>query len=276
MKIKFLPAVLILCLSAVSFGAAESREELARAAVSADAAASAAADKELRALGKEGLDALVQAYAAEIARFSPAGETGEDWKRIAFALASVAAQKDAYASRLFWHTDLEAAKKAARAQNKPILSLRLLGNLDGCLREHDAALNWARKAGLPEAEARALGGLGDAHYLSGRMRTAYDSFRRCVDLCRQHGLGQVEVANLPMVGWSGMYTDALDRALESAGAAADMARKGSHHRAESLACSLIGKAVLAVQARTGLWLSSSSLLVTLRRSSLVPMLFTHL
>lgn len=32
--------------------------------------------------------------------------------------------------RLFWYTDLEAAKAAARATGKPILSLRLLGRLD--------------------------------------------------------------------------------------------------------------------------------------------------
>jgi len=115
-----------------------------------------------------------------------------------------------------------------------------LGDLDGCLREHGAALKWAREAGAPEAEARSLGGMGDAHYLNGQMRTAYDSFRHCVDLCRQHGLSQVEVANLPMVGWSGIYLDALDRALEIAQAAADKARKGSHYRAESMARGLAG------------------------------------
>ena len=115
-----------------------------------------------------------------------------------------------------------------------------LGNLDGCLREHDAALKWAREAGTPEAEARSLGGLGDAHYLSGRMRTAYDSFQRCVDLCRRYGLSQVEIANLPMVGWCGIYTDTLGGALETAQAAAETARKGSHYRAESQARSLAG------------------------------------
>jgi len=114
-----------------------------------------------------------------------------------------------------------------------------LGDLEGCLREHGAALKWAREAGAPEAEARSLGGLGDAHYLSGRMRTAYESFQGCVDLCRQHGLGQVEVANLPMVGWSGMYTD-LNRALKNAEGAAETAAKGRHYRAESQARSLVG------------------------------------
>ncbi len=115
-----------------------------------------------------------------------------------------------------------------------------LGDIDGCLREHGAALNWAREAGSPEAEARALGGLGDAHYLKGRMKTAHDHFQRCVELCRQHGLGQVEVANLSMIGWIGIYIDTLDRVLETAMAAADTARKGSHHRAESQARSLAG------------------------------------
>ena len=46
------------------------------------------------------------------------------------ALDAVCAQKDCAASRLFWYTDLEAAKAAAAKSRKPILSLRLLGRLD--------------------------------------------------------------------------------------------------------------------------------------------------
>jgi hypothetical protein len=42
----------------------------------------------------------------------------------------VAKQRDAYASGLYWHTDLEAAKVVAKATGKRILSLRLLGNLN--------------------------------------------------------------------------------------------------------------------------------------------------
>jgi class 3 adenylate cyclase/tetratricopeptide (TPR) repeat protein len=115
-----------------------------------------------------------------------------------------------------------------------------LGDLQGCLREHTAALKWAREAGTAEAEARALSGLGDAYYLGGRVRTAYDSFCRCVELCRQHGLHQVEVANLPMVGWTGIYIDPLSQVLQSAETAAEIARKGSHYRAEAQARSLAG------------------------------------
>jgi hypothetical protein len=39
-------------------------------------------------------------------------------------------QRDCHASQLYWHTDLEQAKAAAQKTGKPILSLRLLGNLD--------------------------------------------------------------------------------------------------------------------------------------------------
>ncbi len=46
------------------------------------------------------------------------------------ALDAVCAQKDCAASHLYWYTDLDAAREAARASGKPILSLRLLGRLD--------------------------------------------------------------------------------------------------------------------------------------------------
>jgi hypothetical protein len=61
----------------------------------------------------------------------------------------------------------------------------LLGNLcfprsdiDGCLREHGMALEMARRAGAGELEAMALGGLGDAEYVRGRMVSAHDRFRQ--------------------------------------------------------------------------------------------------
>jgi hypothetical protein len=45
-------------------------------------------------------------------------------------LDRVCAQKDCHASRLYWYTDLEEAKAAARASGRPILSLYMLGRLD--------------------------------------------------------------------------------------------------------------------------------------------------
>jgi hypothetical protein len=45
-------------------------------------------------------------------------------------LDRVCAQKDCHASRLYWYTDLDEAKAAARRTGRPILSLHLLGRLD--------------------------------------------------------------------------------------------------------------------------------------------------
>ena len=77
-----------------------------------------------------------------------------------------------------------------------------LGNIDGCREEHERGLGYARRSGSPEAEARALGGLADAAYAQGRMRTAFEQFSRCVALSREHGFGRIEVANRSMVGAS--------------------------------------------------------------------------
>lgn len=106
----------------------------ARDAVSDDAALRASALKSLREAGPAGLDALFAEYAGEVQRrlSSPAAGARRDdseWAKIAEAIDSVSQQRDAFASRLYWHTDLEEAKRAARASGKPILSLRLLGKL---------------------------------------------------------------------------------------------------------------------------------------------------
>lgn len=77
---------------------------------------------ELRAQGQAGVDTLAEAAAKLTDR--------EDIKRARLALDSVCRQRDCYASRLYWFTDLDAAKAEAKRRGKPILSLRLLGNLD--------------------------------------------------------------------------------------------------------------------------------------------------
>jgi hypothetical protein len=46
------------------------------------------------------------------------------------SLDAICQQRDCHASRLYWYTDLDQAKAAAQQSGKPILSLRLLGNLD--------------------------------------------------------------------------------------------------------------------------------------------------
>lgn len=93
---------------------------LAVAALSADAAAAPAAVADLRRAGPDAVPALLAAQAEH-----PVGDA-----RFRARLDEVCAQHDCAASRLFWYTDLEQAKAAARRTDRPILSLRLLGRLD--------------------------------------------------------------------------------------------------------------------------------------------------
>jgi tetratricopeptide (TPR) repeat protein len=105
------------------------------------------------------------------------------------------------------------------------------GNIDGCLQEHALSRELAQQAVSAELEAAALGGLGDAEYARGRMSSANKHFRRCIDLCGQHGLGRTEVANRSMVPNTGIYLLELRTALEeSRAAAAAAARVGPSSR----------------------------------------------
>jgi hypothetical protein len=128
-RTSYLAAIALLVFVSAVYPATRT-EELAINAASTDAAASSAAIRELREMGPTGLEALFAKYAVEVAKYSATGDGGENWPRIANALDTVGMQKDDYASHLYWYTDLDAAKRAASLQNKPILSLRLLGNLN--------------------------------------------------------------------------------------------------------------------------------------------------
>ncbi|PYS48793.1 MAG: hypothetical protein DMF68_12005 [Acidobacteria bacterium] len=126
--------VALLCLSltfATSAPASERTDALARLAVSENRSEAASAITELREMGPEGLRILFDAYADEISR-ARAGLTvnEEAWQRLSAALDSVSQQRNSYASGLYWYTDFEKAKAAAKQSGKPILSLRLLGNLN--------------------------------------------------------------------------------------------------------------------------------------------------
>ncbi len=116
---------------------------LAKNAVSDDPKVADAAIFRLRNQGPQGLKALFDAYADEIKKhalqesFSVTAVNAaklddpdeKAWQRIRTALDEVSGQRDCHASRLFWYTDLEQAKAAAKREGKPILSLRLLGRL---------------------------------------------------------------------------------------------------------------------------------------------------
>ncbi|BAZ39767.1 hypothetical protein NIES4101_57230 [Calothrix sp. NIES-4101] len=75
----------------------------------------------LRKQGASGLEKFLKTHAQELKNPSP---------QIRAALDTLCQQRDCHASKLYWYTDLEQAKAAAKASGKPILSLRLLGRLD--------------------------------------------------------------------------------------------------------------------------------------------------
>src|SRR5687767_553990 len=146
MRIKLLALLLVFAsvnfVTSVNFAAAASNnnrsamEALAFKSVSVDSEESEQAIAALRAEGQAGLQAFLSAHADKLKSnrldlSSPVSQKEDpEWERLRAALDQLCKQKDCYGSRLYWHTDIEQAKAAARASGKPILSLRLLGNLD--------------------------------------------------------------------------------------------------------------------------------------------------
>ncbi|MBA3767787.1 MAG: hypothetical protein H0W99_12530 [Acidobacteria bacterium] len=141
---RFKSFLLILLLVGFSFGFAQGEataaaasptpEALARLVVSENPSESAPAIKALREMGAAGLRALFDVYRDDISRHAldaaTAADTSPEWRRLTAALDSVSQQRNSYASGLYWYTDFEQAKRAAKSSGKPILSLRLLGNLN--------------------------------------------------------------------------------------------------------------------------------------------------
>jgi hypothetical protein len=84
------------------------------------AALAAPETAELRARGPAGLEAVLARYD----RADP-----QDRAALAAQVDAVAGQRYATVSRLYWYTELDQAKRAARALRRPILALRMLGDL---------------------------------------------------------------------------------------------------------------------------------------------------
>lgn len=124
--------LLFLLVSSQTLNAKTNLETLALNAVSEDAAQSASAIAELRTQGPAGLKALFRFYAKEIDEqvSNPLLAPTPEWKQLSAALDAASQQKDSYLSGLYWYTDFDQAKAAARTAGKPILSLRLLGKLN--------------------------------------------------------------------------------------------------------------------------------------------------
>lgn len=110
-----------------------------------------------------------------------------------------------------------------------------LGRFDGCLKAHQEAYQHAQEAHSPLEIARALGGLGDAHYQRGNMITARKHFAQCVKEAREHGLIGVLLANLPMLGLTQVYCGDAATGRASLQEGLEIARRVGDLRSELIA-----------------------------------------
>ncbi len=115
-------------------GPADGLDRLADLALAENPALAESSITALRAAGPAGLDAMLRRQADEITGLRDAlaehAAVTPRQQRLRAALDRVARQRDAFSAGLYWHTDFTQARKAAAAAGRPILSLRLLGNLD--------------------------------------------------------------------------------------------------------------------------------------------------
>ena len=116
-----------------------------------------------------------------------------------------------------------------------------LGKVDACADAHRQGLDFARQAGSAEAEARSLGGIGDAAYMGGQMASAHRHFKDCVALCKKNGFGRIEVPNATMAGWTLYFLNDLHGSLAALSEAVDSSKRIGDRRSElvSLTCVLM-------------------------------------
>jgi tetratricopeptide (TPR) repeat protein len=118
------------------------------------------------------------------------------------------------------------------------------GELDLCLDSHRRALDHARQGESLEDVVRAFGGIGDAQYQRGRMRSAAAEFRRCVELAEQNLMAGLRLAYLPMVAVTDIYMGDLDAAIATCEAALADAIEQRDRRALLLTEGVLGSARL--------------------------------
>ncbi|MBO9447451.1 adenylate/guanylate cyclase domain-containing protein [Ruegeria sp. R14_0] len=106
------------------------------------------------------------------------------------------------------------------------------GDIAGCEAGHQQSIRYAKRIGSTEGEAKGLGGLGDAAYVAGRMRTSHDMLSRCVEISRENGYGRTEVANAAQICHTKIYLLELKEAFEQARRTIDAAHRVGHDRAE--------------------------------------------
>jgi class 3 adenylate cyclase/tetratricopeptide (TPR) repeat protein len=79
------------------------------------------------------------------------------------------------------------------------------GRAADCALSHERALTEARRAGSVEGEARAWGGLGDAHHMRGAFHSSRAAFAKCVETAAANGLREIECDHLPMLAMAAVF-----------------------------------------------------------------------
>jgi len=110
-----------------------------------------------------------------------------------------------------------------------------LGRTQDCTAQHRLALDWARRAASPADEAAALGGLGDAYFLEGKLYSALEQFERCVVVSREQGLGRTLAANIPMVAICALLLGEIPRGEAAAREALEITDRSGSWRAKIIA-----------------------------------------
>ncbi|GJL82430.1 MAG: hypothetical protein DHS20C01_20640 [marine bacterium B5-7] len=113
-----------------------------------------------------------------------------------------------------------------------------LGNLEGCIEQHGRSLEYAKELGSLERQARAIGGLGDAHYLRGEMKTATARFIECCKISERNGFVFQDAANRAMIGWSRLYELEIEQAYDNAMDGIQLCIRCGHLRGQMIAESL--------------------------------------
>ena len=193
---------------------AQRSRELARAAP--DLCAAFASIGEVN-LTRGRTDDAIAAFRESVDLAASSGERARGWLGLAASLRIVDRYDEALGA--LEHAEHAAADEADPRRMAQLWTLRgnlhfPRGEIDDCLAAHRRALDFAQEAGSPEDIARALGGLGDAQYQRGRMRTAHADFGRCVALCEQHGLAGLRLSYRPMLAVTHAYIGEFTRALE--------------------------------------------------------------
>ena len=116
------------------------------------------------------------------------------------------------------------------------------GDPETCLQHNRRALEFADS---PLYLSRAHGGLGDAHYAAGRMRSARNAFETCIELARRHGLGIVEMNHGFMGAISHHFADPGDAAMAKAEVAVERATAAGVVRAEMIALQVLAELRIA-------------------------------